>query len=192
LFCLLLLPPQPQPKLFPYTTLFRSRYMSEVQAHLLKTHLARGGYAMLMSATLGSVARVKWLTQRRRAAEPSFDAAVATPYPAVWGSRAQEPEAPHADGREKRVAMHLAPSWTPEEAARRAIEAASAGAKVLVIRNTVTAALATFRAVQEAGGESLLWTVKGGPALHHSRFAPEDRELLDNAVEDALSPDPAK
>src|SRR5690606_25476420 len=108
------------------------RYMSEVQTHLLRTHLGRGGYAMLMSATLGSVARVRWLTQRRRAQEPPFEAAVATPYPAVWGMRGQEPETPRADGREKRVSMDLAPSWTPEEAARHAIEAASAGAKVLV------------------------------------------------------------
>lgn len=169
------------------------RYMSEVQAHLLKTHLGRGGYAMLMSATLGAVARVKWLTQRRRTPEPpSFEAAVATPYPAVWGTRRQAPEAPRADGREKRVAMSLASSWAPEEAARHAIEAARAGAKVLVLRNTVTAALATFRFVQEAEGENRLWTVKGTPTLHHSRFAPEDRELLDRAVEDALSPDPAK
>src|SRR5690606_9862902 len=36
------------------------------------------------------------------------------------------------------------------------------------------------------------WTVKGAPTLHHSRFAPEDRELLDRAVEQALSPVPAK
>ena len=57
--------------------------------------------------------------------------------------------------------MSLASSWAPEEAARHAIEAARAGAKVLVLRNTVTAALATFRFVQEAEGENRLWTVKG-------------------------------
>jgi CRISPR-associated endonuclease/helicase Cas3 len=34
----------------------------------------------------------------------------------------------------------------------------------------------------------LLFQVANGPALHHSRFAPEDRRLLDEAVEDALSP----
>jgi len=168
------------------------RYMSEVQTHLLKTHLRRGGHAMLMSATLGSVARAKWLTQRRRAEETPFDESIQTPYPAIWGARRHEPEAPCPDGREKRVAMSLAPSWTPEEAARYAVEAASAGARVLVIRNTVTAALATFEAVQAAGGEKLLWKVEGGPALHHSRFAPEDRELLDRAVEEALSPEPSR
>ncbi|WP_173934957.1 CRISPR-associated helicase Cas3' [Chelativorans sp. Marseille-P2723] len=164
------------------------RYMSEVQSHLLKMHLQRGGFAMLMSATLGSVARVQWLTQRRRATEPSFEMAVSTPYPAIWGMRSHEPDAPPVDGREKHVAISLAPSWSAEEAARHAVEAANAGAKVLVIRNTVAAALATFQAVQVAGGTEKLWKVNDGPALHHSRFAPEDRRLLDEAVEEALSP----
>lgn len=164
------------------------RYMSEVQTHLLQTHLGRGGYAMLMSATLGSVARVKWLTQRRRTVEPSFNAAVSTPYPAIWGMRQDRPNAPATDGPEKRVSMRLAPSWTAEEAARQAIAAAHAGAKVLLIRNTVAAALAPFRAVEEAGAGPLLWKVSDEPALHHSRFAPEDRKLLDDAVELALSP----
>lgn len=163
-------------------------YMSAVQAHLLKTHLGRGGHAMLMSATLGSVARTRWLTQRRRVREPEFEEAVATPYPAVWGSGQPEPLRVMMARREKRVAMTLAPSWNAPEAAGRAIAAARAGARVLVIRNTVTAALRTFRAVREAGGESHLWQVAGGPALHHSRFASEDRALLDGAVEAALSP----
>lgn len=164
------------------------RYMSEIQTHLLKTHLGRGGYAMLMSATLGSVARVKWLTQQRRAREPSFEDAVKTPYPAVWGKRKEDPDAPSADNREKRVGMNLARSWTAEEAAWHAIEAATAGAKVLVIRNTVAAAIDTFRAAEAAGGHDLLWKVNREPALHHSRFATEDRELLDRAVGRALSP----
>lgn len=164
------------------------RYMSEIQTHLLKTHLGRGGHAMLMSATLGSVARVKWLTQQRRTREPSFEDAVNTPYPAVWGRQKEDPGAPSADNKEKRVGMNLARSWTAEEAAGHAIEAATAGAKVLVIRNTVAAAVDTFRAVEAAGGRDLLWKVNGEPALHHSRFAAEDRELLDKAVERALSP----
>jgi len=168
------------------------RYMSEIQSHLLRTHLIRGGYALLMSATLGSVARSRWLTQQRRVEEVPFHAAIAAPYPAVWGKQHHEPNAPRFDGREKRVLMRLAPSWASDEAARLAIASASAGAKVLVIRNTVAAALATFRAVQEAGGAQWLWNVNDGPALHHSRFAPEDRELLDNAVEAALSPRPDK
>lgn len=161
------------------------RYMTEVQSHLLRMHLGRGGHGILMSATLGSVARTKWLGRKN---EPSFDEAVAAPYPAVWGKGEVAPRASAAQEERKTVAMTLVPTMAAETAAQLAINAARAGARVLVIRNTVTAATATFEAVQEAGAEDLLLTVADGPAMHHGRFAPEDRRLLDAAVEAALSP----
>jgi CRISPR-associated endonuclease/helicase Cas3 len=165
------------------------RYMTEVQNHLLKTHLRRGGYAMLMSATLGSSARSKWLGQRDC---PSFADSVTAPYPAVWGSGLVQPVPAKGPQKQKAVGMSLVSTMSPEEAGRRAILAAKDGARVLVIRNTVTAAIATWEAVRQAGEEKLLMQVAGGPALHHSRFAPEDRKLLDAAVETALSPEPEK
>lgn len=161
------------------------RYMTEVQTHLLDMHLARGGHAMLMSATLGSVARAGWLG---RDGVPSFDDAVAAPYPAVWGRDGATAPDRAAPQRAKTVAMTLVPTMAARTAAGHAIEAARAGARVLVIRNTVTEAVATFQAVWQAGAEALLLTAAGGPALHHGRFAPEDRRLLDEAVEAALSP----
>lgn len=159
-------------------------YMSAVQASLLRVHLARGGHALLMSATLGCTARVKWL-KGRAGVLPSFEEACSAPYPAIWGSGG--PSAVKSDGRRKSVSMTLAPSWFAQEAATRAIAAAKNGAKVLVIRNTVDAAVEAFNAVREAGGSGLLWHVEGQPALHHSRFATEDRALLDTAVEAALA-----
>lgn len=162
------------------------RYMSDVQKRLLETHTARGGFAMLMSATLGSAARTRWLNDKP-AQPPSIEQAIATPFPAVWGKRGAFRNAVASEGRQKRVAMTLSSSWSPEEAARHAIIAASSGARVLVIRNTVKAAVATFNAVLAEGQEKLLWSVRGGPALHHSRFAPEDRKLLDSEIETALS-----
>lgn len=164
------------------------RYMTEALNHLLRMHLARGGHAMLMSATLGSVARAKWLGRKK---EPCFDDAVAAPYPAVWGKREDTPRSVVGQDKQKPVAMALTPTMAAEEAAQQAMAAARAGARVLVIRNTVTAAIATWAAVRLVG-ECLLLKVKGGPALHHSRFAPEDRKLLDEAVETALSPKPEK
>jgi CRISPR-associated endonuclease/helicase Cas3 len=163
------------------------RYMSEVQLHLLTTHRAYGGFALLMSATLGAMSRVKWL-KGRRAEVPSFTASCSSPYPAIWGS-ADEPQMVASDGRSKTVFLTLAESWEAREAADRAIAAATKGAKVLIIRNTVKAALETFEAICQAGQEHLLWQVAGGPVLHHSRFAPEDRKMLDSEVELALSPD---
>lgn len=164
-------------------------YMTAVQAGLLDTHLAFGGHAMLMSATLGSEAREKWL-RGRRASVPACDDAIATPYPALWTRKGSGPVA--ADSRSKAVHIRLSAGWGGHDAAREAVTMARAGARVLVIRNTVAAAHATFEAVQDMGAAALLWQVAGGPALHHSRFAPEDRALLDEAVELALSKDQQK
>lgn len=159
-------------------------YMTEILHNLLCIHMGRGGHAFLMSATLGSRARSKWLG----IAPSSFDAEKTTAYPAVWGSSLKEPlTAPPAE-RQKHVELKLLPSMESAECARIAMHAAQCGARVLVIRNTVTAAVDAWEAVRQAGGESLLLSVSSGPALHHGRFAPEDRKLLDRAVEAALSP----
>jgi CRISPR-associated endonuclease/helicase Cas3 len=159
-------------------------YMTEVQNHLLKLHLSRGGHALLMSATLGSRARSKWLGGTL----PSYADAVAAPYPVVWNRSASTHKADGQTSSEKLVTMHPLPSMNAEAAAQLALEAAQRGARVLVIRNTVTAAIDAWTAVREAGGEDLLLSLRGGPALHHGRFAPEDRRMLDGAVEEALSP----
>ncbi|MBP2301922.1 CRISPR-associated helicase Cas3' [Azospirillum picis] len=182
------------------------RYMGEILAKLLDIHLGAGGHALLMSATLGSRARTRWLGGTRA---PDFAAAVAAPYPAVWAARgaskgaasaspaaspAASPTASADDPRARRktVAMSLAPGWSAQEAADRALAAARSKAKVLVIRNTVTAAVATWEAVRAAGGDDVLLQLSSGPALHHGRFAAEDREALDDAVEKALSPGPER
>lgn len=165
-------------------------YMTNIQTHLLKMHLERGGHAMLMSATLGAEARVAWLgTDRRNRHLPPLQDAIAAPYPAVWGRSDGMRDARQAGQPGKEVAITLMDGWAAEIAASRAIEAARQGAKVLVIRNTVRAAQDTFEAVRAMGDEALLMQVAGGPALHHSRFAAEDRTLLDTHVERLLSPD---
>lgn len=158
-------------------------YMTEVQNHLLRLHLGRGGYGMLMSATLGSQARAKWLSTR----PPSLGEAREVPYPAVWGGGSEAPLGSAQQEQQKTVAMTSVQTMDPEECARLAIEAAHRGARVLVIRNTVGTAVSTWTAAREAGGDGLLLNVSQGPALHHGRFAAEDRKLLDKAVEVALS-----
>lgn len=159
-------------------------YMTAILKHLLESHRSVGGYAMLMSATLGSRARVRWTGET----PPAFDAAVATPYPAVWTGNEIVPRAAGGAGRSKTVQLGL-DDMAPQRAATLALEAAEQGARVLVIRNTVTTAVETWLAAQEIGGTEKLLQVAGGPALHHGRFAAEDRELLDRAVETALAPD---
>ncbi len=165
-------------------------YMTAVIDRLLRGHLETGGYALLMSATLGARARARWLDEPR---VPAFDDAKRAPYPAVWVKG--EPRASGtagAGGAGKRVHVATSPTMAPASAAECAIAEASRGARVLVIRNTVRVAVATWDAVHAAGGEALLMQAAGLPAVHHSRFAVEDRQLLDSSVEAALSTDPAR
>ena len=77
-------------------------------------------------------------------------------------------------------------SVTSSWLAKLALKAARAGAKVLIIRNTVAYALETHRALEKAAKETdgrLLFDCEGIPTLHHSRYAGGDRKLLDRAVE---------
>jgi CRISPR-associated endonuclease/helicase Cas3 len=165
------------------------RYMTQILRTLLDAHLGWGGHVLLMSATLGSAARVRWL-EKRRPQLPDLGAASADAYPSLCSARVRTPQAIVGAGREKRVTVVSHQGWTGDDAATLAITTANAGARVLVIRNTVAAAIETLDAVERQGASAMLWHVAGRPALHHSRFAAEDRALLDREVEIALAPRP--
>ena len=162
-------------------------YMNEVLLGVLRSHLALGGHALLMSATLGAAARSKFISESARVTPPSPRDAEDIPYPALtlaFGDGAPESRAITATGPAKSVGMSTdSILQAPESIARRACGAARDGAKVLVIRNTVASAQAVFDALLAQGGGDMALTVGQGPALHHGRFAAEDRSLLDEAVE---------
>ena len=164
-------------------------YMGVVLQRLLDAHTGAGGYALLMSATLGSAARERWLRSDADGTGdmPSMDAAIDTPYPAV--STAAGTRDVGENGQDKAVDISATPEMGNfEDVARRALVAARAGAKVLVVRNTVGYAIATQQRVEELAGEDTgrLFAVKGIPTLHHGRFAAGDRRLLDRRVEELL------
>ncbi|MDE2730958.1 MAG: CRISPR-associated helicase Cas3' [Bacteroidota bacterium] len=162
-------------------------YMSEILKGVLKAHLALGGHALVMSATLGSSAR-----QSLMGAQQPMDLSAATSYPyptvSLAGSVKKTRAIPILGGtRFKRVAMNVGELLTePLRIADRAIEAARRGARVLIIRNTVLEAIAVWKAICDQHQQRLLLRVKSVPTLHHSRFAVEDRHLLDQEVEGAL------
>ena len=165
-------------------------YMSEVLAAVLDAHLGAGGHALLMSATLGSTARHRWL--RRDAADaPTLLDAIYAPYPAVSTS-SQMIDAGEND-RRKDVSIRAEPEMGDFSAvAARALDAARSGAKVLVVRNTVDHAIRTQEALLEVPGPEdadLLFSVNGVPTLHHGRFAAVDREMLDDEIEQQLGRD---
>lgn len=160
-------------------------YMGVLIEQLIKAQLSLGGHVLLLSATLGASARTRYLGTRTRTSDqiPPLAQAINLPYPAIGdfaGLRATS-----AARREKLVV------WDCEDAiddAQRvsalALDAAAQGARVLVIRNTVPAAVATLTAL-EAMTLDIEWLFqeKGVVTLHHSRFSREDRPMLDASVE---------
>jgi CRISPR-associated endonuclease/helicase Cas3 len=171
-------------------------YMSALLAHLLKAHLNLGGRALLLSATLGASARHRYQKLVAPGLQmPDLAQAIATTYPAL-----SDGPATHAlpnSGRSKQVDWQVKDLIdNPDAIAALAIKAAQQGAKVLIIRNTVPAALATFRAIeklaQPAGLLEALFNVNGTPTVHHSRYSREDRPLLDQAVEQQIGKHRAK
>lgn len=159
-------------------------YMTKILRNLLGQHHRAGGHALLMSATLGSDTR-RWLLG---GAPVGLTEAIATPYPAAWtdADGLLADAAPPLAHPQKRVRIVLDPGWADSgHAAALAIEAARRGARVLVIRNTVAAVVATQMAL-EAVAPALSLMVGDVPAPHHARYAPEDRRLLDAALEAVL------
>ena len=166
-------------------------YMTELLRSVLQGHLAVGGHALLMSATLGAVARTAFVNKNHRWEDiPKPDEAEVFPYPALTianGRGESRTLTIEENGRSKKVGMRLEPILgDPERIASMALGEAREGAKVLVIRNTVSSAQAVFASLLEQGGADAALQVRAGPALHHSRFAAEDRSLLDGCVEREL------
>ena len=161
-------------------------YMGTILEHLLRAHVEAGGYAILMSATLGSSARCRWLGQK---SWPSLAAAIDDmPYPAV--STPEGITAAGENGYAKTVDVTGRATMSDfSDTARQALQAARAGAKVLVIRNTVGYAVRTQQALEALANHEdheLLFSVNGVPTLHHGRFAADDRRLLDGTVENLV------
>jgi CRISPR-associated endonuclease/helicase Cas3 len=157
-------------------------YMGGLLERLLSNHVGAGGKALLLSATLGAEARARLLGHD----VSGLEEAVAQPYPALSGVAATPRQASSDGTRSKTVRIEVEPLI---DDARRiaaiAVDAARAGASVLVVRNTVGGAVAVARAVEEIAPD-LTFRVNGVATLHHGRFAPADRRLLDAAVEEAF------
>jgi CRISPR-associated endonuclease/helicase Cas3 len=174
-------------------------YMTTILRNVLDQHRRAGGHALLMSATLGSAARAKFLKPAGRADAPAVQAAIDTRYPAVWTDAASQPLNEPSDGvrDDKCVVVAMAGFWNdPNRIVARATDAARRGAQVLVIRNTVRDVIATQAALESvAPGVSLnIATAAFGVVHcpHHARYAPEDRARLDTALESVLGKNAAR
>lgn len=155
-------------------------YMTTILEQVLAHHRAAGGHALLMSATLGSAMRARLLERRPG---PDLQSASTIPYPLLSRDDGPPPTTTPAWAASRSIRLEPLPIIDDAPAiTARAIEAARQGARVLIVRNTVAGCLAVFNALLTESPE-LLWRCRGVPAPHHARFAREDREALDRALE---------
>lgn len=169
-------------------------YMTVLLEKLLQAHLTAGGQAMLLSATLGATARTRYLNigHQKKLIQPSLTDACAVPYPAVSSRNASGVHLQHVAGNSQHKTVYwqtLDAMDDPVRIATLAAQAAAQGARVLVVRNTVPAAVATLRALEQLAlvqGGNWLFKVNGVSTVHHSRYSRQDRPLLDKAVETQL------
>ena len=167
-------------------------YMGRILEHVLQRHRAAGGHALLLSATLAGEARFRLLNPGVPSARPGLQEAKRKSYPLLSHRGAEArgipvPPAGRNPSSRRRRQTRDEPTGSREA---MALDAAAQGAKVLVIRNTVTDCVATQLALETAAAASdrtqLLFACQHVPAPHHSRFARADRAALDAALEARL------
>ena len=167
-------------------------YMTRILADLLTHTKASGGHALLMSATLGASARDHLLKAWGKGTVTTRSQAVAIPYPTLL-TAGSNPQVVGSTGRERQVTLTTASADDHAGVSRMAITAARAGARVLIIRNTVRDCLATQKDLERWAPPELLWRVDSPnglvPATHHARFARADRTHLDLAIERSFGKD---
>lgn len=161
-------------------------YMSRLLRCLLSHHLGVGGYAMLLSATLGSRAQHDYIRiAKPGSVSPDFQTAIKAPYPSLTLSSGRVVAASSLR-HTKEVRFDMRPwAFCPHEAVDQVlVPALEAGARVLVVMNTVARAISMLRAVEanDAIRSSWLFRCNDHICVHHGRFAPEDRAVLDKAV----------
>ena len=163
-------------------------YMTTLLRNVLDQHRAAGGHSLLMSATLGSLARLRLLNKRVEAHQsPDESRAALLAYPSLQRSGEELQRLPQADQepQEKCVGVELLdPDADSKPLLKRLKAAVESGAAVLFIRNRVDDARKTVEQLEEMG--TPLLRCHGVTAPHHGRFAPEDRRLLDDALERAF------
>lgn len=160
-------------------------YMRSLLDALLQRHVAAGGRALLLSATLGSDARSQLLAPVGSGLNaPALQEASDLPYPAITDSRGRITPVAALSRREKRVRIEPFPYLSsPERILPELAQAVAGGARVLVVLNTVSRVIALMRAVEANSTlAGALFRIGDIASPHHGRFARADRLLLDRAV----------
>ncbi len=155
-------------------------YMTTLLRVVLEQHRGGGGHALLMSATLGSAARLRLLGGRvEMHEEPDARQAAALAYPSLQRSDEKLQPLPQTDRQQnqKHVTVEMCDFQADTGSLLMRMKAAAdSGAAVIFIRNRVDDAREAVLRLERIGAPLL--RCRGVAAPHHGRFAPEDRRLL--------------
>jgi CRISPR-associated endonuclease/helicase Cas3 len=118
----------------------------------------------------------------------SLDEAISFPYPLISdNSYSVNKIEVRCSCKQKTVSVDLKPLMNDEASiAKVGLDAAKAGAKTVILKNTVNGAIAVQKLIEKlaVNENNLLFTCNNAATLHHSRFSKEDRETLDKALEE--------
>jgi len=156
-------------------------YMRRVLVEVIRRRRAEGSPTLALSATFGASGRAAFFG----VPTPSFDEAVNAPYPAVTTDGVPGEVDPERKSASRAITAETVDAiGDPAVIAARAGAAVRAGARVLIIRNTVGTAIETQIAVERELGTDhpALFRLSGVPTPHHARYAPADRQALDAEV----------
>ncbi|WP_085341129.1 CRISPR-associated helicase/endonuclease Cas3 [Aquidulcibacter paucihalophilus] len=168
-------------------------YQGALIRALLRRHVKLGGRALLLSATLTEAARIGFLhpdrKNTRHPRQANVDCGVTpakgpSPYP-LLSTPSYAQAIPFSGSPKATIMQPTGLIDDPAEIARLAINAAQAGARVLIIRNTVAGVLAVQQALEAAcpTQSNFLFKVAGQSCPHHGRYHSADRQSLDCEVE---------
>ncbi len=170
-------------------------FMTSLLVKVLEDHVAAGGRALLMSATLGATMANRFLGVVRQLQQEklNLEEACKVPFPLVRQvSREMDLTFSRSvavqDLRSRNVQVIIRPiAGKLRELVAIAFAAATEGASVLIIRNKVDdcqdVQRELERVAEQTNSSELLFQCSGLPAPHHARFADADRRLLDLEVE---------
>lgn len=172
-------------------------YMNRLLKVVLDRHRMAGGHALLMSATLGSETRMRLLGDASKLKSNSLACSIEECYPrlavhSITHGEQMVPISHRSASKVVRIDLEKAMN-NPSIVASMALRSAMQGGRILILRNTVKACLATQRELEDiANNENrskLLHHVNSLCAPHHSRYARQDRLLIDNALEKQFGKD---
>jgi CRISPR-associated endonuclease/helicase Cas3 len=169
-------------------------YMTRILRAVLKFHAQAGGYALLLSATLGAEARsrLRDCVALRQQPTPTLAEANVIPYPVLTSiTPGQPPAMVRIDAAElctRTLNIKLLPIASDHrEIAAHALEAARCGGRILIVRNTVRDCVTTQLTLEAMASDGrdreLCFSLKGVFAPHHARFVRDDRTALDRELE---------